>query len=83
MQLIIAGDLVPTQSNTYLFNEADIKSLLGEGLVSLWNSADMRIFNLEVPLTDQKATIAKCGPNLVAPTSTIEGSKLSIQPYLL
>jgi hypothetical protein len=65
MQLLIAGDLVPTQSNIDLFINADINSLLGEELLSLWESADMRIFNLEVPLTDKENPIAKCGPNLI------------------
>lgn len=82
MQLIIAGDLVPTQSNIDLFNKADTKSLLGEELYSLWESTDMRIFNLEVPLTDKEEHIPKCGPNLIAPTSTINGIK-ALNPSLL
>ncbi|NOH16234.1 CapA family protein [Clostridium cochlearium] len=82
MKLIIAGDLVPTKSNIDLFNKADISSLLGDELLSLWNSADMRIFNLEVPLTDKENPIAKCGPNLIAPTSTVNGIK-ALNPSLL
>lgn len=82
IQLIIGGDLVPTQSNIDLFNKADINSLLGEGLLSLWNSADMRIFNLEVPLTDNEDPIAKCGPNLIAPTCAVKGIK-ALNPSLL
>lgn len=82
MQLLIAGDLVPTQSNIDLFSNADIKFLLGEELLSLWNSINMRIFNLEVPLTDKEDPIAKCGPNLIAPTSTINGIK-ALNPSLL
>lgn len=75
MQLLIAGDLVPTESNTDLFNTADMNALLGEELYSILNSADMRIFNLEVPLTDKETPIDKCGPNLIAPISTIKGIK--------
>jgi len=41
MQLIIAGDLVPTQSNIDLFSNADITALIGEWLLSLWNTADI------------------------------------------
>lgn len=82
MQLIIGGDLVPTQSNIDLFSNADITTLLGEKLLSLWNSADMHIFNLEVPLCDREEPIAKCGPNLVAPTSTIKGIK-ALTPSLI
>lgn len=82
MHLLIAGDLVPTQSNIDLFNKFDTKSLLGEELYSLWDSADMRIFNLEVPLTDKEEPIQKCGPNLIAPTSTINGIK-ALNPSLI
>ena len=37
--------------------------------------ADYRVFNLEIPLTDQQTPIEKCGPNLIAPTSVIHGYK--------
>ncbi|MGN7241045.1 CapA family protein [Priestia megaterium] len=75
MQLIIASDLVPRKSNEHLFNEGDINTLLGKDLSDYWFSADFRIFNLEVPLTDTESPISKCGPNLVAPTSTVKGIK--------
>ena len=52
MKLFIAGDLAPTKSNMVLFNNADIDTLLGEELRFLWNSADIRILNLEIPVTD-------------------------------
>ena len=82
MQLLIAGDLVPTLSNIELFNNADVETLLGEKLLSLWNLADIRIFNLETPLADQKYPIKKCGPNLIAPTSAINGIK-ALKPALI
>lgn len=82
MQLIIGGDLVPTQSNIDLFKNADITALLGEELLSLWNVADIRIFNLEVPITDKENPIAKCGPNHIAPTSTVKGIK-ALNPSLI
>jgi len=82
MQLLIAGDLVPTQSNIDLFNKADTNSLLGDELHAIWNYVDIRIFNLEVPLTDKEAPIAKCGPNLIAPVSTVNGIK-ALSPSLI
>ena len=45
-------------------------------------SADYRIFNLEVPLTDIKSPMEKCGPALIAPTRTIGGIK-AMNPSLL
>lgn len=82
MQIIIGGDLVPTNSNNDLFNAGDSTALLGEKLISIWNSADMRIFNLEVPLTDNEEPIDKYGPNLIAPTSTVKGIK-ALKPDLI
>lgn len=82
LSLLIAGDLVPTHSNIDLFRNADLTALLGEELLSLWNSADFRIFNLEVPLTDTEEPIAKSGPNLIAPTNTVKGIK-DLKPSLI
>ena len=82
MQLIIGGDLVPTQSNIDLFSNGDVNALLGKELLSLWNAADIHILNLEVPITDKEDPIAKCGPNLIAPTSTMKGIK-ALNPTLI
>lgn len=75
MELIIGGDLVPTQSNIDIFSSGDVNALLSEELLLIWNGADMRIFNLEAPLADKEAPIAKCGPNLIVSTSIIRGVK--------
>lgn len=82
MHIIIAGDLVPTESNIELFNTANLNILLGRELLDLWNSADKRIFNLEVPLTEESKPINKWGLNLRAPKSTILGIK-TLNPSLV
>lgn len=82
MEIIIAGDLVPTESNINSFKCGDMLDLLGDDFLTLWNSADFRIFNLEVPLTDTKSPIDKCGPNLIAPLETIKGIK-GLKPNLV
>jgi poly-gamma-glutamate synthesis protein (capsule biosynthesis protein) len=82
VQLIIGGDLVPTQSNIDLFSNGDTNTLFGEELLSLWNASDLRIFNLEVPITDKIDPITKYGPHLIAPTSTIKGIK-ALNPTLI
>jgi len=69
--ILIGGDLAPTKSNIELFNKGDIVSLIGTDLKKLLSNSDFRIFNLEVPLTNKETPITKCGPNLIAPTSTI------------
>lgn len=75
MKLLIGADLVPTQSNIELFAKADIDTLLGDDLKKLLSEADYRIFNLEIPLTDELSPIHKCGPALIAPTNTATGLK--------
>ncbi|MGN4425596.1 CapA family protein [Bacillus cereus group sp. MYBK30-1] len=82
MNILVAGDLVPTQSNKDIFSKGDVTTLLGEELLSIWRAADMRVLNLEVPLTDNESPISKCGPNLSAPTNTINGIK-KLEPTLL
>jgi hypothetical protein len=82
MQLLIAGDLVPTKSNESLFNSGQIETLVGNDLYEIWQSVDMRLLNLEVPLTEQENPITKNGPKLKAPTSTIKGIK-DLNPTLV
>ena len=82
MELMIAGDLAPTKSNIDLFNNAKINDLLGEDLLALWEAADIRIFNLEVPLVDREDPIDKCGPRLISATSAIKGIK-ALNPWLV
>lgn len=79
-KIIIGGDLVPTESNYKLFEEGDVKNLIGEELLEKLNNAEFTIFNLEVPLTDARHPITKCGPNLIAPAATITGLK-AINPH--
>ncbi len=82
MQLLIAGDLVPKEVNVPLFNNADLKTLLGDDLLAIWLKADIRIFNLETPLYNDHNPISKYGPNLQAPISTITGIK-ALNPNLV
>jgi len=80
--ILIAGDLCPTSNNIELFEKSDIRSLLGDELFALWNNADFRVFNLETPITDVKTPIQKHGPNLCAPTRTMNGIT-ALQPSLI
>jgi hypothetical protein len=74
--IIIGGDLGPTQTNYSFFNEGKLNALIDGKLLSFINSADYRILNLEVPLTDKEQPISKDGPNLIAPGSTVNGMGL-------
>src|SRR5699024_10185647 len=82
MKLLIGSDVVPTESNVNLFNKGDINSLLGNELKNIWESVDLRIFNLETPLTEEGRSIPKQGPNIKAPVSTITGIQ-ALNPALV
>ena len=75
LKLLVAGDLVPTQSNQGLFETGDMKTLLGDDLLKIWNDADYRVCNLETPLIDEGHPITKAGPNLKSPTNMAKGIK--------
>lgn len=75
MKILIGADIVPTATNIALFSNGEAEALIGKELLDIFKSADFRIFNLEVPLTDTPDPIYKFGPSLIAPTSTINGYK--------
>lgn len=71
--ILIGGDLGPTITNYSHFSNNEMNELIDERLMSLLTTADLRIFNLEVPLTDSRQSIDKDGPSLFAPATTING----------
>lgn len=75
MSILIGADVVPTQTNLELFNQGDARSLVGDDLYEVLQSASYRIFNMEVPLTDTTAPILKVGPSFSAPTTAVNGYK--------
>ena len=75
MGIIIGADIVPTISNMELFENGRIEKLVGKELLMILQSADYRIFNLEVPLTDVISPIKKHGPALYASTKSVVGLK--------
>lgn len=75
MKIVVGADLVPTIQDSDLFSNVNIEKLIGNELKKLLKKFDFRIFNLEVPLTDTKSEIPKCGPNLIASPHTVAGMK--------
>lgn len=59
MSIIIGADIVPSASNKNFFVNGDIASLVGDGLINVLKDSDLRVFNLETPLTDVVAPIKK------------------------
>lgn len=75
VKILIAGDLVPTESNMSAFETADIDRLICGEIKEQLRYADFRIYNLEVPLTNTKIPIDKSGPALSASEKSIAGIK--------
>lgn len=75
MSIIIGADIVPSASNKNFFVNGDIASLVGDGLINVLKDSDLRVFNLETPLTDVVAPIKKNGPTLRADSATVNGIK--------
>lgn len=82
MNILIGGDLVPTQSNQKYFDKSSISELLGNDLLDIWLGATARFINLEAPLVDGALPSNKWGPCLKATISTIAGIK-ALQPTLI
>ena len=71
--IIIGADFIPKKSNLDLFVAGDVKELFGSELLQIIQSSDYRIFNLELPLTDELHPIDKQGPCLSWPTAAVNG----------
>jgi len=81
VSIVIGGDLGPTRSNFSHFSSGRLSDVIDSQILSLLASADFRIFNLEIPLTDEQNPISKDGPCLSAPTETFKGI-VSLKPSL-
>lgn len=65
VKIIIGADFVPTDSNRSLFEKEEMNELFGKELLEELKSGDLRIFNLEAPITNAKELLPKAGsPNL-------------------
>ncbi len=71
-KLIIGADLAPTYRNENYFAEDRLEEIVSSEVRELLSSADYRIFDMEVPLTDEAHPIPKSGPHLMASTDCIK-----------
>lgn len=81
ISVVVGGDFVPAGAGVPLFETGNATELVGEDLLAIIHEADFSVFNLEVPLTDKRSPIAKCGPNLIAPIATMTGLR-AVNPGL-
>jgi len=75
-KILIGSDLLPSKDiDLDAFNRGDALAIVGKELYDVLCDADFSVYNLETPLANEWTPIAKCGPNLITPTSAIEGYK--------
>ncbi len=73
MRIIVAGDLLPWTNNAHLFKSGDARTLFGDKVCQLFETADYSIVNLEGPLTDASVGQCKIGPVIKAEKETVRG----------
>lgn len=71
-RILIGSDVCPTDYDQWAFLAGDSGALLND-MQDVFNSADLRIVNLECPLVDRPSPIAKSGPALSAPSGCVRG----------
>lgn len=74
-KIIIGADIVPTESNILLFEQASVRDIIGDELFDILSDSCYLICNLETPLVNSSSPILKCGPCFSTPTSVINGLK--------
>lgn len=82
MRILIGADVVATKRNQELFNNGDVKELVGNELLTHLEASDVRVFNIEAPLTNMWTPTKKAGSpkaNLWMSEKSINGIK-SLNP---
>jgi len=74
-RILIGADCIPTESNLTAFINGDAETIVGKELKEIIDQADFRIYNVETAIYDGNTPILKAGPNISAPTATINGYK--------
>ena len=81
MDLIIAGDVVPTSINEVIFKKG-LKKEIDKDFYDMCKASDFRIFNLECPIIENGKPILKYGPNISCSNDCINGIK-DLNPNLV
>ena len=74
-EILIATDMVPTESNLELFRQGNIEALLGKEVAEMFRRSEYSILNLEAPFYEIPDPIAKCGPNIAVPVAAVSAFK--------
>lgn len=84
INIVIGGDLLPSDYNIEYFTEGNLEKLFDRHIVELFQKADFSICNLEGALTDSDNHIKKVDPIMKATPASINGiSKMQIRCFSL
>lgn len=72
MKILIAGDVVPINSNRNIFKSKNVLDYFSD-FTSVFTEADLFVANLECPLTSANQKAAKSGSSIKAEPDAIEG----------
>lgn len=82
LSIIIGGDIVPTKSNLQYFESGNIESIIDKDIREILSNADIRIFNIETPICDERTPIEKEGPCFSTSRKSVNGIK-ALNPTLV
>ena len=74
-EIIIGGDIVPSFKNIEYFKNPDSFFIADQSCMDLLKSSDLRIYNLETPITDNIFPIHKDGANFAVSSESVRGLK--------
>ena len=84
INIVIGGDLLPSEYNIQNFIEGSVEKLFDRKIIDLFHKADFSICNLEGALTDSNNHIKKVDPIMKASPTSIKGiSSLNINCFTL
>lgn len=73
MNLLIAGDYLPTPANMQCFENGEINNVFNDRIIDLFKDADFSIANLEGCFYDGEEKIKKQGPTIKASVKSFSG----------
>lgn len=71
VRVVILGDIGASEENADRFAKGDRSLLIDTRIASILDQADIRIANLEKPLTDLETPLGYCAPDYRAPVASV------------
>lgn len=81
-QIIIGADLVPIGRNLKDFSQGEIEHSIDSQILNIIKDADLKLFNLEAPVTRSSEKLLKSGPNICINPDCLKGIE-QLKPTIL